>query len=107
MFKNKKVLILAAHPDDETIGCGGTISYLLKNNCEVNVIFFTDGISSRNTSKKEKKKRLSNLKKVVKLMKFKIQKKFNFKDNALDASPLLSIVKKLETEIIKFKPECL
>ena len=105
MFKNKKVLILAAHPDDETIGCGGTISYLLKNNCEVNVIFFTDGISSRNTSKKEKKKRHSNLQKVVKLMKFKIQKKFNFKDNALDASPLLSIVKKLETEIKKFKPE--
>ena len=105
MFKNKKVLILAAHPDDETIGCGGTISYLLKNNCEVNVIFFTDGISSRTKSVNEKKKRSKNLQKVVKLMKFKIQKKFNFKDNALDSTPLLYIVKKLETAIKKFKPE--
>ena len=57
MFKNKKTLILAAHPDDETIGCGGTISYLLENNCKVNVIFFTDGISSRTKNKFEKKKK--------------------------------------------------
>jgi len=39
----KKVLVFAAHQDDETIGCGGTISKFSKNGSEVTVVFVTDG----------------------------------------------------------------
>lgn len=38
-----KVLILAAHPDDETLGCGGAIALHKKAEAEVRVIVFTDG----------------------------------------------------------------
>jgi LmbE family N-acetylglucosaminyl deacetylase len=38
-----KVLVLAAHPDDETLGCGGTIALHKKSGAEVRVIVFTDG----------------------------------------------------------------
>jgi LmbE family N-acetylglucosaminyl deacetylase len=36
-------LILAPHPDDETLGCGGTIRLLLEKNKQVKVIFLTSG----------------------------------------------------------------
>ena len=31
MFKNKKIMVIVAHPDDEILGLGGTINKLIKN----------------------------------------------------------------------------
>ena len=40
-FSNKdKLLIIAAHPDDETLGCGGTIAKAVINKAKVKVIFY-------------------------------------------------------------------
>jgi LmbE family N-acetylglucosaminyl deacetylase len=41
--KGDKALILAPHPDDETLGCGGTIRLLLLRKTPVKVIFLTSG----------------------------------------------------------------
>ena len=43
----KKVLIVVSHPDDEVLGCGGTIAKLVDKKCEVKVLFLSDGESSR------------------------------------------------------------
>ena len=43
----KKVLIFAAHPDDEVLGCGGTIAYHRKKGHEVGVCYLSEGVSSR------------------------------------------------------------
>jgi LmbE family N-acetylglucosaminyl deacetylase len=37
-FKNKKIIVVIAHPDDETIGCGGLISKAARLGAEVKVI---------------------------------------------------------------------
>ena len=42
---SKKVLVIAAHPDDEVLGVGATIPMLVKNGAEVHVLIFTDGSS--------------------------------------------------------------
>ena len=50
MFNSKiknKILVIAAHPDDELLGCGGTILKHVDNNDDVYVIFMTDGVSAR------------------------------------------------------------
>jgi LmbE family N-acetylglucosaminyl deacetylase len=42
----KTILIVAPHPDDETLACGGTIAKRVKEGSSVNVIFLTDGRNS-------------------------------------------------------------
>jgi len=39
----KKVIVFAPHPDDETLGCGGTIAKRLSQGYEVVVVYMTDG----------------------------------------------------------------
>ena len=43
----KKVLVIAAHPDDEVLGMGGTIAKLVKEGDVVDVLIVTDGSSSQ------------------------------------------------------------
>lgn len=42
-----KILVLAAHPDDEILGVGGTIPLLTKQKKQVDVLIFTDGSSTQ------------------------------------------------------------
>ena len=39
----ERALVLAPHPDDETLGCGGTVQLLLAADKRVKVIFLTSG----------------------------------------------------------------
>lgn len=103
-IKNKRVIVLSAHPDDETIGCGGTISLLKQKNFDVRVVFFTNGISSRTKDKNKIKNRLKCIDEVEKILKFKILHHFNFNDNEMDQISTLTVAKSIEKIISDFKP---
>ena len=47
----KNILIIVAHPDDETISMAGTIRKHVINGDSVRIISMTDGVSARLTSK--------------------------------------------------------
>ena len=50
LSKKNKILIIAAHPDDELLGCGGAIIKLKKTH-DINVVFLTNGVSARTKNK--------------------------------------------------------
>ena len=39
----RRALVVAPHPDDESVGCGGLVALLADAGCDVDVVFATDG----------------------------------------------------------------
>lgn len=104
----KKILVIAAHPDDEFLGCGGTLLNYKKKGYEIKSVFLADGETSRSGIIEKKKlilEREKQAKKIAKKCNF-IKPVFNrLPDNKLDTVPILKIVKSIEKEIVRFKPE--
>ena len=107
-MKRDTVLIIAAHPDDEVLGCGGTIAKLSPNN-DIYTLILGEGITSREISDEEKRKELNELKKqsdeANKILGVKKVFFENFPDNKFDTVPLLDIIKRIEGHISKIKPD--
>lgn len=106
-MKNK-VLIISAHPDDETLGCGGTIAKHKLQGDKIFQIFVSDGEGARVNNEKHLIKSIDNrrfmAKKAAKILGVSETVFLDFQDNRLDAQPLLNIVKDLEFYINKIKP---
>ena len=104
--KNNSVLVVAAHPDDEAIGCFGTLLNHYKLGDIINIVFLTDGVSSRGNSKKNKDERKKNCLKVLSVLGLKKNNVFflDYPDNMMDSVPLLDVVKNIEKIKQKIKP---
>ncbi|MFC2140718.1 PIG-L deacetylase family protein [Acidobacteriota bacterium] len=108
---SKKILIIAAHPDDEVLGCGGTAARLVKKGDEPYTLILGEGITSRDDSRQREKREqdIILLKKQVheanRVIGIKEVFTFDFPDNRFDSVPLLDIVKVIETIKNKLKPD--
>jgi LmbE family N-acetylglucosaminyl deacetylase len=103
-----KVLVVAAHSDDEVLGCGGTIAKLAQGN-DVYTLLLGEGVTSRDIPEEQKKQAVNQLRKEAEdaNKKLNVKKVFfeNFPDNRFDTVPLLDIVKVIERYIQKIGPE--
>lgn len=106
---HKSILILAAHPDDEVLGCGGTIAKLVDEGATVNVAFVADGVFSRIGEESAKQQELTARRTAAQgacaILGVKSVSFGDFPDNRMDTIPLLDITQAVEALIAKHQPE--
>lgn len=100
-----KILIVVAHPDDESLGAGGTLAKYSQQGAEIKGMYFTNGISARFENESSNKLRRINAENVSTILGFKWIFQGDFPDNQLDKVPLLELVKKIEEIKTEFNPD--
>jgi LmbE family N-acetylglucosaminyl deacetylase len=107
----KTLLVIAAHPDDEVLGCGGTISRVSNEN-DVHIVILGEGIRSRydrrEAADSTELRRLQNeARSVAKLLGAKSIEFGGFPDNRFDELPLLDLIKHLERWVEELQPHAI
>lgn len=99
------ILVIVAHPDDESLAMGGTITKHIKNGDDVLVISMTNGVSARENSnvKEVSERKISSLK-AASILGFTWGECYDFNDNQMDSYPLLEIVRSIEKSKNKYCP---
>lgn len=108
-MSTKNVLVIAAHPDDEVLGCGGTIAKLTESN-SVQIAILGEGATSRATQPSQVDPRLvddlqTDARHAAKILGVKQVEFEGLPDNRFDELPLLEVVKRVERLIEELEPE--
>ena len=102
-----RVLVVAAHPDDEVLGCGATLAKWASLGAQIQVAFVADGVGARAQTA------YSDLLADRRIAAIKASKILNtakpifgdVPDNQADSIPLLQIVKTVEALIDQHQPD--
>jgi LmbE family N-acetylglucosaminyl deacetylase len=104
------ILVVAAHPDDEVLGCGGTIARLAQEGRQVHIAILGEGVTSRYARREEADNMAvtalhARSRRVKELLCAHDLSLFNLPDNRFDTIPLLEIVKIIEGLIKRLQPQ--
>jgi LmbE family N-acetylglucosaminyl deacetylase len=110
MPAERPVLVIAAHPDDEILGCGGTAARLVQEGREVQFAILGEGITSRHAQRDAADRdQLARLHRQAHAAAGRVGVKdvhlHQLPDNRLDTVPLLEVVKLVELLVERIQPE--
>jgi len=101
----KTILIVAAHADDEALGCGGTIARHVAEGDTVHAVFLADGVSSRpSTDRSEIAKRMADCERGREILGISSATFLGLPDNRLDSLPMIEVVQPLEALLERLAP---
>jgi len=104
------VLVVAAHPDDEVLGCGGTIARLAQEGHNITIAIFGEGITSRYNQREAADQELlqahrQRAQTVADLLGARELCLYDLPDNRFDSLPLLDVIKPVEELIDRIQPD--
>lgn len=109
---NKKIMLVVAHPDDELLGLGATMhKWIKEEQIKTHVVILGEGITSRSDQRDTEawKEQLAihkqNILKAQSAIGYHSVSVYDFPDNRFDSVALLDIIKVIEAEKNKFKPD--
>lgn len=103
-----RVLVVAAHPDDEVLGCGGVMAKHADAGDEVHVLFIADGVTSRTSGGSDSlNARNQAASAACRILGSHPPVHLAMPDNALDSVPLLEIVQRIELVLTELVPSCI
>ena len=98
------ILLVIAHPDDEVLGCGGTIRKLADEGHDIYTCVLCAPADARH-ERPDLKSFQDAVQKAESAIGVKDSLKYEFKNIQFNTVPHLEIVKAIEAAIVKFKPE--
>lgn len=104
-FFPERTLVVAAHPDDEALGCGGTMAALVAAGGTVKVAFVADGVGARGGEMAGLNERRGAAYEACARLGAEIVHVGSFPDNRLDTVALLDIVRTVENVISQHRPQ--
>ena len=98
---SNRVLVIAAHPDDELLGCGGVIASHTRNGDRVRSIILCEGETMRSQDGGEKKSATED---AAKILGVELVKSVGLPDQHLDTIPIVDVITPIEQAVREYHP---
>ncbi|MDL2226366.1 PIG-L family deacetylase [Deltaproteobacteria bacterium OttesenSCG-928-M10] len=108
MLNIDRILVVAAHPDDEILGCGGTLARLHASGARLHILLLGEGPTSRTGSIENDDLRLAarnSALEAAEIIGCKDVRLAGLPDNRFDTVPLLDLIRIVESAAEEIQPD--
>lgn len=106
----ERILVVAAHPDDELLGQGATVRRLANEGKKLHALILAEGMTSRTPTRQETDPALleslrEDARAAAKIVGYETIDFHGLPDNRMDGGELLDVVKAVSSYIEKYRPD--